>query len=86
MSKTLRRQLADAHAELRRASNERASVEHPLRIRLAEIERENDVLKNKLLALQLEHHALDVLCRFMRERIAAANQMTSVASGKRGVG
>lgn len=78
--KTLRKQLADAHHELRDLKNARESVEDPLRIRIASLERELAGARQTMDALRAECRVIQAFAATIVTR--ASDAAGHLASGK----
>lgn len=86
MSSSLRRQLADAHAQIRVAKDALHQVEYPLSVRIRELEAQNTQLRQRLAESRRELHAITVLARTIEQRCSSMTLVienhTPLASGK----
>ena len=87
MSKPIRRQLADAHQEIRDLKNAAHAAEFPLRRRIAELEAQNEKLSAELVHAHRHLYAIEVLKDAIGEEVTKSamgitDARRSLATGK----
>lgn len=86
MSKSIRRQLADALHEIRERENAVEAAVHDRDVRIADLEADNHRLRKRLRAAQRESHAMLVLAGAIQQRADRVDTdiegTLSFASGK----
>jgi hypothetical protein len=82
MSKSIRRQLADAHQELRDKENAVEEATLALELKVRNLELENLELKNRLAAIRYELHTTDRLLEATRNSISRGDMYATLATGK----